>query len=418
MSNLLINRATIDAIISYFTQMKKLRSFSLLILLCFLSEGIACEQWVQRANFGGEGRHRCTGFSIGNKGYIGGGRINSGVEVFHEDYWQYDPGSDTWTQIADYGGGKRFHAVAFSIGDFAYVGCGEDEIDLYHNDFYRYVPQLNIWQPIASLPGATRRGAASFVINNQGYVGTGQSNGGYEVDFYRYDPDLDQWFSIQDFLGEARSSAVGFSENGIGYVGTGHVWGNHTKDFYAYDPLLDSWTQKSDVGTTFRQDATGFVIDGKGYIGTGNDVDGNINYKDFWQYDFTSDTWVQIEDFCGEGRRYMVSFVIDGKAFAGTGTDGTNLRDFYMFDPLLSITDLGDYLSSNVFPNPSSDEILIDFPGLSGQLSIYNMQSQLILHEKFSNQEVIQKSDFGEGVFSFVIATENHQVYQGKIIFN
>lgn len=378
--------------------MKKL-GFKTLIVFALLTvqDAIASEQWIQRANFGGAARHRCVGFSIGNKGYIGGGHINSGSSYYHEDFWQYDPSSDSWTQIADFGGGKRYHSTAFTIGGIAYVGLGEDDADAYHNDFYRYIPEFNLWQPIASYPGNPRRGATSFVIDGWGYVGTGQSDFGYEDDFYRYNPEDDQWYVITNFLGEARSSAVGFSYNGKGYVGTGHIWGNHTKDFYEYDPFTNSWMQKADVGPTFRQDATGFVIGDYGYIGTGNDVDGNLNYEDFWQYNFETDTWLQIEDFSGQGRRYMVSFTIGDIAFAGTGTDGTNLRDFWMFNPILgeqekSISQL------NIYPNPTTDQLTLSGSSAGDEVEIYSLQGQLVYtHQITSTEEVIDLSNFSKG---------------------
>ena len=78
--------------------------------------------WYQRAHHGGDARHRVTAFSIGNKGYLGGGHVNSGVLITYSDYWEYDPATNTWTQIADYGGGQRYHSSAFTIGNAAYVG--------------------------------------------------------------------------------------------------------------------------------------------------------------------------------------------------------------------------------------------------------------------------------------------------------
>ena len=218
--------------------------------------GLGQNGWFQKSSHGGDARHRCTAFSIGNKGYFGGGHINSGVTITNEDYWQYDPSTDSWTQIADFGGGKRYHATAFTIGNWAYVGCGEDGADEYHNDFWKYSPIVNTWFPSEELPGNPRRGAVSFVINDEAYVGTGQSDFGYEVDFYKFDPTTETWTAIADFLGEARSGSVAFSHDEIGYLGTGHVLGAATKDFYSYEPVTDIWVQKSNVGTFLRQDAT------------------------------------------------------------------------------------------------------------------------------------------------------------------
>src|SRR6187402_1954193 len=100
------------------------------IAFCLL-HGTCHAAWVQRASFGGDARHRCTGFAIGNKGYIGGGHTNSGTLAYFKDYWEYDPATKSWTQRADYGGGYRYHTTAFTIENYAYVGLGEDETGAY-----------------------------------------------------------------------------------------------------------------------------------------------------------------------------------------------------------------------------------------------------------------------------------------------
>ncbi|MEO9534080.1 MAG: kelch repeat-containing protein [Crocinitomicaceae bacterium] len=397
--------------------MKTLLHISILaIFLVSPFTGLSDCQWTQKASFGGDARHRCTGFSIGNKGYIGGGHINSGVEITHEDYWQYDPGTDSWTQIADFGGGKRYQSTAFTIGEFAYVGMGEDDQDAYFNDFYRYVPQLNIWQPIASYPGHPRRGASAFVLGEFGYVGTGQSDFGYLDDFYKYDPVADDWYPVANFLGEERSSAVAFSYNGKGYLGTGHIFGDDTRDFYSYDPLTDTWEQLADVGTVNRQDATGFAVGGYGYIGTGNDVDATNDYKDFWRYDFETDTWEQFNDFCGEGRRYMVSFVIGETAYAGTGTDGTNMKDFWSFDPLLS-ANKNQLATIQVYPNPTTDFITIECGIENYKLEIFSLSGQLAFSEIVNNSmKTFNTSSFDKGSYLYRITSDGSIIKQDKII--
>jgi N-acetylneuraminic acid mutarotase len=394
-----------------------LHTLTLSLFTVIASISFSEDQWTQKASFGGDARHRCTGFSIGNKGYIGGGHINSGVEITHEDYWQYDPGSDSWTQIADFGGGKRYQSTAFTIGNFAYVGMGEDDQDEYFDDFYRYIPQLNIWQEITSYPGHPRRGASAFVIGEFGYVGTGQSDFGYLDDFFKYDPNSNDWYPVADFLGQERSSAVSFSYNGKGYIGTGHIFGADTKDFYAFDPIANSWEQLADVGPINRQDATGFALGEYGYIGTGNDVDATNDYKDFWRYNFDSDTWEEFNEFSGEGRRYMVSFVIGETAYAGTGTDGTNLKDFWSFDPLLSTAEITNFQFSS-FPTPSAEFITFETNLSSYTLDVWNISGTKILSGEITNsKKTFYKSDFGAGTFIYQVAKDGKVLKQDKIIF-
>ena len=398
--------------------MKLLKSnilFVFIIVILFSSEiGLAQNGWYQKASHGGDARHRCTAFSIGNKGYFGGGHINSGVEITYEDYWEFDPATNTWTQIADFGGGKRYHSTAFSIGSWGYVGCGEDGADTYHNDIWKYSPIVNTWFPCTSLPGNPRRGAVAFVIDGFGYFGTGQSDFGYEVDFYKFDPELETWTPIADFIGEARSGSVAFSNNGLGYVGTGHILGEATKDFYMYDPSTDTWEQKSNVGPYLRQDATGFVLNNKGYIVTGNNNDGDSTYRDVWEYNFNTDEWIEIEEFPGARRRYMVSFVIGKIAYAGSGTNGTNLRDFWAFQPLLDTDVIEENLT--IGPNPSTDLMEISLPDKQGVIRVFTLDGKQVYEESFTGSTQIHKSDVGNGSFVLILSAKN-QVLRHKIVF-
>lgn len=378
--------------------------------------------WIQKAPFGGEAKHRCTAFSIGNKGYIGGGHINSGTVVTFKDYWQYDPGTNSWSQIADFGGGYRYHSTAFSIGNYAYVGLGENHLSAYKNDFWKYIPLINTWVQVANFPGEARRGSCSFVIDDLGYVGTGQTESGYANDFYSYDPTTNTWDTIANFIGIARSSAVAFSHNGKGYVGTGHILGDDTNDFFEYDPLTDLWMQKTDVGTLPRQDATGFVINGEGYIGTGNNVEGNDDFDDFWRYNFDTDTWIEIEDFDGLARCYMVSFVINNVAYCGTGTDGTNFRDFWAYIPFLEEEEFkSELIHVKVYPNPSNDIVYFELIPLKSndEISVYifNQYGQLVLNQRLTENKLeLNKSTIAPGNYYYQVLSYGNIQSNGKFI--
>ena len=98
-----------------------------LILLLFLSSfsDLLAGQWVKKENLGGVARHRATGVSIGQKGYIGLGHVNgTGVNYAFSDWWEFEPASNSWTQKADYLLGEGYGASAFSVGTKGYVGSG------------------------------------------------------------------------------------------------------------------------------------------------------------------------------------------------------------------------------------------------------------------------------------------------------
>jgi N-acetylneuraminic acid mutarotase len=356
-----------------------IKSLLFFLFFSFVISEINAQPWFEKSNYGGVARHRTSAFSLGNYGYIGLGHINSGVDVEYEDFWKYDPASDSWSQIANYPEGRCYHAASFTIGSKAYVGSGRLESGAYSKKFFCYDPQTNSWTPIADLPGAARRGAVAFTVGEFGYVGTGQLTGGFSADFYRYNPVLNQWNAIAIFPGLPRTSSVAFSIGEFGYVGTGQTSQGSRNDFYQYRPDLNQWVLKAPVGPTNRQEATGFALNGKGYIGTGDDFSSGNNFSDFWEYDPFLNTWLQIEDFAGTARRYLTCFTIGSRAYAGTGTNGTNFRDFWMFDQILSVlTRAFEDVNLSIYPNPSSDQLTIDLEAMPADFNISDMEIRIV----------------------------------------
>ncbi|MCY7410604.1 MAG: fibronectin type III domain-containing protein [Chitinophagales bacterium] len=233
------------------------------------------DTWMQKADFGGEGREAAVGFAIGSKGYIGTGENGSGNR--YKDFWEYDPQLNQWQQKADFSGTKRAFAFSFSIGTKGYVGGGITGT-AYKGDFWEYDSQTNAWSQKADFGGGVRIGAMSFVIGEEGYVCAGRGSD-YKNDLWQYDVSANGWTQRDDLPGSPRVTGIGFSIGSLGYVGLGENMG-YFDDFWEYDPLLDSWTQKTDYGGTGGPACSAFVIDNKGYVG----ITAGNNYKEFWQY--------------------------------------------------------------------------------------------------------------------------------------
>ncbi len=289
------------------------------------------DTWKARANFGGAPRYVATGFSIGNKGYLGTGMTN----VPSKDFWEYNQGTNTWTQKADFGGAGRYEATSFSIGDKGYLGTGAYSLQGYYKDFWEYNPTTNTWTQKADFGGWDREGSVGFSIGNKGYLGTGASGwaGPYHKDFWEYNPSTNIWTQKADFGGAPRSEAVGFEIDGKGYVGTGsNGYGNpYFKDFWQYDPTLDTWIQKADFAGLARYDSIGFSLGSKGYIGTG--IVSGAYSNDFWMYDPASNIWIQKANFGGIPRDDAAGFAINHAGYIGTGKTGQYMKDFWEYCP-------------------------------------------------------------------------------------
>jgi N-acetylneuraminic acid mutarotase len=159
--------------------MKKFFSFSVFLLVNVLFSGQSFAQganiWTRKSDLGfylpnsPPPRSEGVGFSVGNKGFVGLGYDGTN---YLNDFWEYDPVADLWTQKADFQGGTRGGAVAFSIGSFGYVGTGFN-VNGQFKDFWQYDTAANTWQAKSDFQGGLRKFAVGFSINNKGYIGTG-----------------------------------------------------------------------------------------------------------------------------------------------------------------------------------------------------------------------------------------------------
>ena len=130
--------------------------------------------WTQVASLPASGRVFQISMAINGKGYVGLGGEN--FQNYKKDFWEYDPGLNTWLQRADFPGTAREGASAFVIGTKGYVGLGYDGFlgsEVPYNDFYEFDPATNVWTQVADFGGVKRYYAASFAIGGKGYISCG-----------------------------------------------------------------------------------------------------------------------------------------------------------------------------------------------------------------------------------------------------
>ena len=233
-----------------------------------------------------------------------------------------------WTQVANMPQ-ARYNAVSFTIGELAYVLTGQSSGGTWRDEFFEYNPNTNTWTQLSDFPGTPRTGAAGFSINGKGYIGTGRDDNGNTNDFWEYDPLTNLWTQKANYPPGNYEAATGFSIGDKGYIGLGLSWSTAQRTFYEYDPLTDTWTQKADFPVaTGRHTAVGFSIDDKGYVGTGYHS-GFTRNNDFWEYDPATNTWLQLANVPGPARAGAVGFSAAGKGYVGTGNQ---YSDFYSYE--------------------------------------------------------------------------------------
>ncbi len=76
-----------------------------------------------------------------------------------------------------------------------------------------------------------------------------------------------------------------------------------------------------------------------------------------------------------------------------------------------------DDLEIGVYPNPASDQITINIPGVSSQASfgIYDLQGKKLLEEKFTQTLTIPVADWNSGLYIYRVRT-NQNLATGKVL--
>lgn len=233
-------------------------------LLLNIASAFAQGKWKEKAGISIR-RLEAIGFSIGSKGYLGTG-YDPGTGNTLDDFWEYDPATDSWTQKASVPGGSRKNAIGLSIGSKGYVLYGIELSPTYSGpkgDFWEYDPDFNIWTQISidamtSSSDALDWGSVGFTVGVKAYFVATFSNSSV----WEFDP-LAGWSQKGYFPGQPRRFAVGFGIGDKGYMGTGQGVGGigDVNDFWEYNPASDSWAQKASLPGVGRGWAVGFSIE-------------------------------------------------------------------------------------------------------------------------------------------------------------
>lgn len=337
----------------------------IVVLLCASTFAQTENYWTRKADYAGLKRERAVAFTVGNMAYVGTGVDTS--ETVLKDFWAYEPINDVWTQIADLPGSERRNAVAFSIGDYGYVGTGMNKATSSEpgatklSDFWQYDPGANSWTQVANFPGGGGNGvyfATSFTIDSKGYVCGGKLGPNwYTSQMWEYKASLDQWTQLPSFPGGVRYQMCSFSVGINGYVGCGTDQDVYRNDFYKFSAATNQWTQISDLPASERSGAATFSIGSKGYVCMG--TNGGF-LDDLWEYDPASDDWEVRATYGGSPRKNSVGFSLYGMGYVGTGKGYSGKKQsIHQYHPYGFLGVDENELSWNVYPNPTTDFVNI-----------------------------------------------------------
>ena len=293
-----------------------------------------------KKDFPGAARIEGIAMEINNILYFGLGRSKDTGGGLN-DWWKYDPASDSWTKLANYPANAVL-ITAFTIGNKAYVGMGYFN-DYPSNAFYAYDPLKNTWEAITPFQGKFTRQSVAFGSSNYGYVVGGEQSNPNEIvrvnDMWRYDPVANRWTQVSNFPGTPRAMASGFQINHTGYVIGGSIPSINTydHDVWAFDFNTEKWKQVASIPQDLGPiGGFTFTLQGKGYLGGGNISDLGASSL-IYEYNPITNTWTKKELIMDEIRFGAAAASIGNTAYIVCGgiTDNyyKSSKSFFQFNP-------------------------------------------------------------------------------------
>ena len=244
-----------------------------------------------------------TGFSVetDSTAYFSGGASRIG-NCCDNQIFQLKKGSNAswfWEELTVSQKVNWARAVSFRIGNELFTGTGVAEDDVHYNNYlWKFDPLTNPAEPFIKVSEGEhlkRKNGIGFGIGNYGYVGLGEDIGGNtKLDFWQFDPEREEepkWRQMSSPVGaRLGTQGIGFTDGNKGYVclGKDHQ-GVGTRELWAYDPASDSWGRKQDFPGSHRNGAVVFVLEGRAYVGTGAGTSPS-------EYGYLDDWWIYIFD--------------------------------------------------------------------------------------------------------------------------
>ena len=315
--------------------------------------------WTLVTEYPGRADRDAAAFVIDGIVYVGTGRLfdfNPDLPVTGtiNDFWAYDPVADFWTEKDTFpaeieGNHGRYYAVGVSNGTVGYVGTGTNQYggSGRKNDWWKYDPATNSWDSLSPLPINEYTLSTSFFLDGRIYTGTGliyQTGLNSGSSFYRFTPEENSWTRIADYGGGAAWACLNFTIGDKAYVGN-----SFSSEFWEYDPstgeMADdglpkgTWTRNANL--PIDQPRFSFSIGQKGYMG-GRVAADSVNWY-LWEYDpdpvINSWTLVTVappfRGYKSGAISRFITFTLNREAYVGlvADEDGNPTKNIYKFNP-------------------------------------------------------------------------------------
>lgn len=261
------------------------------------------------------------------KAYVFGGRNSQGAHL--NDLWQYDPKTDTWTDLGAAPMKGRVNATMVSDGTKLFVGLGYSAsrayVDsAYMRDWWEYTPATGTWKQLANYPSSNTVAATSLIAEGNIYVLFGFGHH-YSQDIYTYSTSEDRWTSMGTNTQRPpyHFGGRGTMHQGRLYFGLGYSTSGNIRRWYEADVPADSWAERKPIpgkGRVFAACAGSgeyiYIFGGRHFAG---DITRGEIMDTYARYSPTQDKWEWCGRMPGGRAENLVAFTIDGTVYFGLG---------------------------------------------------------------------------------------------------
>jgi len=145
---------------------------------------IATDAWVQRDDLPGPNRHHPYYWNVGDVPYVAFGHGGA----IYRDVYRFDPIAHTWSQMANHPGEQRVAGTQFTHDGFGYVLSGEgvDHVQFETGEFWRYNHGSDTWTELTPHPGSGRWAPGTFLIGDELYFLGGLSTSTLETSMWSF----------------------------------------------------------------------------------------------------------------------------------------------------------------------------------------------------------------------------------------
>jgi len=181
----------------------------------------ATQEWTELASCTCRGRNHPVFVAQAGRIFVGLG--NGPFDL--NDFWSYDIASDSWSRMPSLPGPGRHHPFHFAAGGKVYAGMGHSG-NSYYDDWFEFDPATDTWTELDQHPSGPRVAGQEFSYNGYGYIISGDGFGHQNLEdgeFWKYLHETDEWERLPDHPGNAPDGRVGrwapgaFVLNGYAY---------------------------------------------------------------------------------------------------------------------------------------------------------------------------------------------------------